>query len=219
MTKTLKNKKAFSLAEVLLTMVIVGTISALTVPTLKSHSDEAKYVAATQKAMSQIASAITNMEMEYGDAAMWNFNTQTTKDRFKKAMNTVPFPDGVNRWYRGNLASSDDVLLTYDFMTADGMAWMVHDGGYACGGGCALVDVNGPQEPNIVGIDVQGFRIGTLCGGDDNKERASDFGIYAMGNGTNDKNSVWACTSYIIKHKKMPWLRTPGASCSQYMGK
>ena len=40
-------KKAFTLAEVLLTLVVVGVISVLTVPTLKNHSDEAKYVAAT----------------------------------------------------------------------------------------------------------------------------------------------------------------------------
>ena len=44
--------KAFTLAEVLLTLIIIGVISALTVPSLKNYSDETKYVAATQKAMS-----------------------------------------------------------------------------------------------------------------------------------------------------------------------
>ena len=98
-----KLTKAFSLAEVLLTMVIVGTVSALTIPTLKNHSDEAKYVAATQKAMSQVAEATANIELEQGDEYLWNFASTTTVNCYKKAMNTVPFPNCVSKWQRGEL--------------------------------------------------------------------------------------------------------------------
>ena len=209
-------KKAFTLAEVLLTLVVVGVISVLTVPTLKNHADEAKYVAATQKAMSEIAAATSNAELAYGEASNWNFKSSTVKEYYRKAMNTVPFPKGSKTsWPRLGLDGANATFRPA-FMTADGMAWEVHDGGYGCGGGCALVDINGSEPPNTVGIDIHGFRIGSLCNGNN---KSGDFGVYAMGDGKNDKNSEWACTAYIIRNKKMPWLYTSTDSCKSYQGK
>ena len=99
--KKLLYKKAYTLAEVLLTLVIVGVVSTLTVPTLKNHADEAKYVAATQKAMSEIAAATSNAELAYGDASSWNFNSNTVINYYIKMMNTVPFPKGSKtKWER-----------------------------------------------------------------------------------------------------------------------
>lgn len=210
--------KAFTLAEILLTLIIIGVVSALTVPSLKNHSDEAKYVAATQKAMSEVAAAVANIELTHGDASTWNFNSLTTINWFKKSMNTVDLPNAKTRWERLNLDGTEHAF-TASFFTADGMAWEVHGGGYPCGGGCALIDVNGSQPPNTIGIDIHGFRIGHLCKGEDSKTKTGDFGIYAMGDGVNDINSDWACTAYIIKHKKMPWLYKPEKNCSAYMNK
>lgn len=207
---------AFTLAEVLLTLVVVGVISVLTVPTLKNHADEARYVAATQKAMSEIAAATSNAELAYGEASNWNFKTSNVKEYYRKAMNTVPFPKGSKKSWARMVLGGVNATFNPAFMTADGMAWEIHDGGYDCGGGVALVDVNGSALPNTVGIDIQGFRIGTLCNG---KNKSGDFGVYAMGDGKNDSNTEWACTAYVIKHKKMPWLYTPIDSCSTYVGK
>lgn len=207
---------AFTLAEVLLTLVVVGVISVLTVPTLKNHADEARYVAATQKAMSEIAAATSNAELAYGEASNWNFKSSTVKEYYRKTMNTVPFPKGSKKSWERNVLGGQNAGFNPAFMTADGMAWEIHDGGYGCGGGCALVDVNGSAPPNTVGIDIHGFRIGTLCNG---SNKSGDFGVYAMGDGKNDNNSGWACTAYIIKHKKMPWLYTPMAGCESYVGK
>lgn len=215
--KKLCKINAFTLAEVLLTLVVVGVISVLTVPTLKNHADEAKYVAATQKAMSEIAAATSNAELAYGEASNWNFNSSTTANYYKKTMNTVPFPKGSKTSWDRNLLSGPNASFNPKFMTADGMAWEIHDGGYACGGGVALVDINGSAPPNTVGIDIQGFRIGSPCSSDGKK--TGDFGIYAMGDGKNDANQEWACTAYIIRNKKMPWLYTPIDSCKTYVGK
>ncbi len=216
--KKLLHKKAYTLAEVLVTLVIVGTISALTVPSLKNHADEAKYVAATQKAMSEIAAATSNAELVYGDASNWKFNSSTTVNYYKKAMNIVAIPKGSKTsWTRYRLDGTNGGEIRPNFMTADGMAWMIHDGGYGCGGGCALVDVNGSAPPNTIGLDIQGFRIGHRC---DGEKKTGDFGVYAMGDGKNDTNSEWACTAYIIRHKKMPWLKKPPAeACKPYVGK
>lgn len=208
--------EAFTLAEVLLTLIIIGFVSVLTVPSLKNHSEEAKYVSYTQKAMSEIAAATSNAELAYGDASSWDFSSNAV-NYYKKVMNTVAFTqDSPTRWTRYSLGGEQSSFPA-SFMTADGMAWSIGSGGYTCGGGVALVDVNGSQPPNTIGIDIQGFRIGHLCG--ENNTRKGDFGIYAMGDGVNDTNSVWACTSYIIKHKKMPWLYKTTKDCSSYQGK
>lgn len=209
---------AFTLAEVLLTMVIIGVVSALTVPTLKNHSDEAKYVAATQKAMSEVAAAVGSVELVHGDASTWNFDSANTVNWFKTTMNTVPFPDGVSSWKLYDL-SGNEANFNASLMTADGMAWSINNGGYLCGGGCALIDVNGPKPPNTIGVDIHGFRIGHLCGGDGSKTKTGDFGIYAMGDNVNDKNAAWACSSYVIRHKKMPWLYKTTENCKSYLGK
>lgn len=213
MKKNLKIQ-AFTLAEVLLTLVIIGVISVLTVPSLRNHSEEAKYVAATQKAMAEIAAATTNAELANGDASSWNFNTTAVVNYYKNTMHVVPLSEETS-WPRYSMSGEESVFRP-SFMTSDGMAWAIVTGGYGCGGGCALVDVNGIKPPNTIGVDIQGFRIGYLCEGTAKK---GDFGVYAMGDGTNDKNEIWACTSYIIKHKKMPWLQTPTDSCNSYMGK
>ena len=214
--KKLCKINAFTLAEVLLTLVVVGVISVLTVPTLKNHADEARYVAATQKAMSEIAAATSNAELVYGEASNWNFKTSNVKEYYRKAMNTVPFPKGSKKSWARMVLGGVNATFNPAFMTADGMAWEIHDGGYDCGGGVALVDVNGSAPPNTVGIDIQGFRIGHMCVA---SQKSGDFGIYAMGDGKNDANKEWACTAYVIKHKKMPWLYTPIDSCSTYVGK
>lgn len=211
--------KAFTLAEVLLTLIIIGVVSALTVPSLKNHSDEAKYVAATQKAMSEVAAGVANIETIHGDASTWNFDSSTTKKWFQKYMNVVPMSNSNMSWKRTELNGNSEANFNALFFTADGMAWDIHSGGYPCGGGCALIDVNGSMPPNIIGVDIHGFRIGHLCGGSGNKAKTGDFGIYAMGDGVNDKNSTWACTSYVIKHKKMPWLKEAQNNCTVYMGK
>ena len=42
-------KSAFTLAETLLTLSIIGVIAALTIPALKEYQEEVRYVAATKK--------------------------------------------------------------------------------------------------------------------------------------------------------------------------
>lgn len=217
--KNNKKLKAFSLAEVLLSITIIGVVTVLTVPTMKKHTDESRYVASVQKAMANLNSATGQIELDHGEAAMWDFKNKssTIVDWYKKTMNTVPFPNNKNVWDS----------FPFSFMTADGMAWEFTHGNYPCGGGAAIVDVNGPEPPNVRGIDIHGFRIGHRCGTKDETTgtapKIGDFGIYAMGDNVNDTNNVWACTSYAIKHRKMPWLYKPPEKleeiCYPYYGK
>ena len=55
-------KTAFTLAETLLTLAIVGVIAALTIPTLKDYSDEVRYITGVQQAFATINAATTAIE-------------------------------------------------------------------------------------------------------------------------------------------------------------
>ncbi|MBQ3102215.1 prepilin-type N-terminal cleavage/methylation domain-containing protein [bacterium] len=60
-------KKAFTLAEVLLVLAIIGVIAALTVPNLVTSNMDKKYVALAKKAQTTLQQAI---DTKMGDAAL-----------------------------------------------------------------------------------------------------------------------------------------------------
>ena len=60
-------KKAFTLAEVLLVLAIIGVIAALTVPNLVTSNMDKKYVALAKKAQTTLQQAI---DTKMGDASL-----------------------------------------------------------------------------------------------------------------------------------------------------
>ncbi len=196
-------KTAFTLAETLLTLAIVGVIAALTIPTLKDYSDEVRYITGVQKAFATINAATTAIETKHGDAMFWKFDQDKTINWYRETMNVIPTTNDQT-WERTHIDGTEGYTFKPSFFTADGMAWSIGTGGYPCGGGCALVDINGPQPPNVIGIDQHGFRLGTLC---NQNTKLGDWGVYPMGDILHDENASWACTAYVIKHNKMPWIK------------
>lgn len=70
--KTVKN--AFTLAEVLITLGIIGVVAAMTMPTLINSTQGAQYKAAYKKALSALSQAVTlNVALDE-----WNFADATT---------------------------------------------------------------------------------------------------------------------------------------------
>ena len=80
-------KRAFTLAEVLITLGIIGIVAALTIPALiqnyKNHETEARLA----KFYSVVNQAIAMAEVDYGDKIYW-FNEGNDKNKrvewFKK---------------------------------------------------------------------------------------------------------------------------------------
>ncbi len=69
-------KKAFTLAEVLLVLAIIGVIAALTVPNLVTSNMDKKYVALAKKAQTTLQQAI---DTKMGDAAVGTNKMDGTK--------------------------------------------------------------------------------------------------------------------------------------------
>ena len=70
----MKKRNAFTLAEVLITLGIIGIVAAMTLPTLVQQNQ--KKVAATRlkQAYSQIYQAINMAQADYGDMKNWDVN-------------------------------------------------------------------------------------------------------------------------------------------------
>lgn len=72
----MKRKKGFTLAEVLITLSIIGVVSAMTLPTLNASVGSARNRAALKKALSTLNGAVRNNEAHNG----WNFSSIGTED-------------------------------------------------------------------------------------------------------------------------------------------
>ena len=68
------NKKAFTLAEVLITLAIIGVVAALSIPAVISNSQQQEFKTGLRKAVSVLNSAITmNMALD-GESPYDNAN-------------------------------------------------------------------------------------------------------------------------------------------------
>ena len=76
MSKRMKKQNAFTLAEVLITLGIIGIVSALTIPTLITKYKIKQHEIAFKKADAMIQEALKKSlyEMGYADASELNFN-------------------------------------------------------------------------------------------------------------------------------------------------
>lgn len=67
----MRKNKAFTLAETLVVMGIIGVVAALTIPNLSSSTANKENVARVQKAYSTINEAFERVQAEYGNIQRW----------------------------------------------------------------------------------------------------------------------------------------------------
>lgn len=151
-------KLGFTLAEVLITLVIIGVIAAMTVPTLMNNTNAQEFRSAFKKAISGVNQALTlNYALEGLSAQDYASNTDLVNDVFKQRMSIIE--------------SSTLSVTGHDgacWTTADGMVFCVtsaftnggisDDQGAKCnsyntepcseGNANLWIDVNGDRKPN-----------------------------------------------------------------------
>lgn len=189
----LKNKTwAFSLAEALLAMTIIGVVGALCVPSLKSHADEQQLVALARKAYATASHATQQLEVKYGEARWWDWSTANINKMYREIMGGMPQSES---WSTPLMNGQSWGVNDSWWRTADNMVWYVYNYHNAQGShGVIHVDTNGKSVPNRVGCDVLGFVV-------------NDTGVFPLNDGKNDVNATWGCVSYAVQHGKMPWLK------------
>ena len=83
-------RDGFTLAEVLITLGIIGVVAAMTMPTLMNSTQGAQYKAAYKKALSALSQAVTlNVALDEWNFADADNSTYVLKDMFESRMNVV----------------------------------------------------------------------------------------------------------------------------------
>ena len=171
-------RAAFTLAEVLITLGIIGVVAALTLPTLIQNHQKQVYVTQLKKAYSNISNAYNQIANDEGVTEWsqtcftdWTGNNNCLHKLAKqmKAINTKDF--GVTcsaDWCSAALsANTSSTFYETDGMlvTSDGMVYI-----FACGTllSTIIVDVNGVKGPNKAGRDVFEFKQKATSGYDAN---------------------------------------------------
>ena len=175
-------KFGFTLAEVLITLGIIGVVAALTIPSLLSNYQKRQYYTKFMKARSSLENALKLYAHERGcdddplcGKGLWHedssnfalelskyFNGATliTDDNYEeicKGYKKVAWKyDGTDIWEDMEWLCENDTGANPSangFITIDGMLFSFYqDDG---GGGGSLVDTNGPDSgPNTYGRDI-----------------------------------------------------------------
>lgn len=110
-------KLGFTLAEVLITLVIIGVIAAMTVPTLMNNTNSQEFRSALKKAISGANQALTLHYALEGLGAQ-DYDAETlVSDVFKKRMNVI---DGEETFTHGDCTGGAT------FTTQDGIMFCVN---------------------------------------------------------------------------------------------
>jgi prepilin-type N-terminal cleavage/methylation domain-containing protein len=146
-------KRAFTLAEVLITLGIIGVVAALTMPALVASYKKKETITRLKKFYSMMSQAIKLSEAENGDAKTWNYivnsDADQTYDFFMHYL--APYMKYLkveNKTTVDGAATGEVVDKTHVYL-ADGSVFYIH------GGGCVdlNLDVNGDKPPNKGGVD------------------------------------------------------------------
>ncbi len=134
--RELTNKKAFTLVETLITLVIIGVIAAMTIPTLISKYHEQETVTKLKKAQSILANAISMQKAkgdEFESHTSYGFSADTLTNNLK----------GLNCYTSPNL----------DICSEFGSRSIVPDGGMLLDDGIAVGNHNLGNEHICVAFE------------------------------------------------------------------
>ncbi|MDD3013335.1 MAG: prepilin-type N-terminal cleavage/methylation domain-containing protein [Candidatus Gastranaerophilales bacterium] len=169
-------KKGFTLAEVLITLLIIGVISSIVIPGIINNTNEAEYNVGVKKAYSDLSDAIKMIQVNNGGevkvgTAAANTDMTLFRNDFCSVMSCIKTDTATNifgptdyKLYKGGSAgwpaseanpsailSNGNLLRFYSYATC------TYYGVKACGS--ILIDINGKKGPNMLGRDFYRFWI------------------------------------------------------------
>ncbi len=158
----LKNKKSFTLAEVLITLVVIGIIAAITVPTIMANHKKTETAAKLKKFYSTFVNAVKLAEIEHGiPNESWEWKRCSDKESCMYVFNNYL----ANHFSYSKITYGSDVYSTIGFVEEPVFAVYLNDGTImSCSGSESnifYIDVNGEKGPNQAGRDIFGFYIGS----------------------------------------------------------
>lgn len=214
-------KKGFTLAEVLITLGIIGIVAAMTLPTVINDSTERETVAKVKKFYSVMNQALLMAISKHGYVDEWTFCAE------KKAECAAQFVENIKPELKLARDCADEINCAgaaEQYKTLDGNDYSVDyktssyfykmiliDGSYlwirnnystTCANSdsgtdnvCGLIwiDTNGSKKPNKLGIDVFIFFI------------MKDRVIAHPKDDCKKGKTGWGCSAYILQHDNMKY--------------
>ncbi len=180
----MKRKLGFTLAEVLITLTVIGVVAALSIPTLLSSSNDTSNVTALKKNFATLTNAIKLYQAENGSiAALYSGSHADVLTGVSGYLNLIKncgtaagcwYTDELKTVSGGVVNASAEALLGTDYargILADGTMIAFSSNGNCTttpgnidvapfvGATCGdiVVDINGSKGPNIIGNDVFSF--------------------------------------------------------------
>ena len=215
--------KAFTLAEVLITLGVVGVVSAITIPTVVNKYQERVTVSKVKKIYSTINQAFMLSVKDNGYANEWNVNDSSYSVRaiqfteylkpYLKILRDCGTSSGC-LGYTQSVSRLNGQQHDYNYDTNNSYYKLIlNDGSYIwivvpealycqhSGGGltniCGQIhtDINGGKKPNTIGKDIFMFYV-------------TPYAIKP--NTTDDCNTNgigWGCAGYILQNGNMDYLK------------
>ena len=220
-------KWGFTLAEVLITLGVIGVVAAMTMPTLINKYRERQFVSGLQKAISTMENAYKLAFHENGESddfgyiapeyvplppeegtGVYNKNGSYNSDKLFQALSkylNIAKDCGINAEKEGCFSEtiySPFRENTWNLVAMQGHSrrfFILKDGTSigVTGGGNTYIDVNGLKAPNTLGIDV--FQVRLKNG------RVSYYDDGADGT-VKCYTDEFTCTSWVIRNLNMDYL-------------
>jgi len=168
-----KTKSAFTLAEVLITLVIIGVVAALTIPTAVTKYQKQETVSKLKKIYSSLGQTTARAIVDYGNVENWEMGAGQNPDAALTFFNTYMGPylslsekaqklsltswnkkyyymnnsehEYGNKWVRAYLADGSSLTMNVS-TSSDSNKWFQ-----------IFVDINGDKKPNRMGKDIFSF--------------------------------------------------------------
>lgn len=227
------NSKAFTLAEVLITLGIIGVVAAMTIPTLMQNTQNKETVTALKKVYSVLSQAYKLSEQENGDPSNWAIGTAAGDNAGAiELMNKITPYLSVTKSCVGDSSClapvvyknlNDTTWFDNSAPGADVSSAILSDGSaiqaYTYGRctvnrgsslplqnicGEYFVDVNGAKKPNKLGVDTFMFYVTT-------------YGILPVGTAQQiapqifpsclDHTDGRGCSAWVIYNENLDYLK------------
>ena len=166
---TSKIKKAFTLAEVLITLVIIGVIAALTIPNVVNNYSKQETVSRLKKAYSTLMQTTARAVVDHGSVDNWELGVAGSADDTLTFFNTYMAPY-LSLAEKAQKLSSTSWNKTYYYLNnsehqygnwvrtylADGssLTMMINTSNDIQKWFKVHVDINGDKKPNKFGRDI-----------------------------------------------------------------
>ncbi len=157
--------KAFTLAEVLITLAVIGIVAAMTIPTLINKFDKHLFVVRAKQTYAILSQAFELSKIDNGEVATWDIPQNTSSDNtgiflekyfLPYIKNPIFCEDG--KYVENKDKKCDFAPFTYSktYILPNGVVIGLLPCGGDIKGKCSInmiFDVNGKKDPNRLGND------------------------------------------------------------------